>query len=401
VVSREEKLKKVLVNIARFVLATVLILSGFVKAVDPLGTQYKIADYLTAMHLGHVLPDFMTLGASVLLSALEFVLGICLMFAIRRRLVSRLVLVVMLVMTPLTLWLAVANPVSDCGCFGDAVVLTNWQTFWKNVVLLAMAALVARWPLDMMRFVSRSNQWIVINYTVIFILAVSGWSLYDLPYFDFRPYHVGTNLREGWQKMMDGEDSPYVDFFVERIAEGDDITEPMLLNEGYTLLMVAPHLEQADDSQLDRINQLYDYAVEYGYPFYCLTASGEAGINEWRETTGAEYPYCQTDETTLKTIIRSNPGVVLLKDGKIVRKWSHNRLPDETELSGRLEHTALGQMPADSIPGKVLVIILWYVLPLVVLVVADRLWMWTRWVKKKKKVSNNDINQQLKKVTQQ
>ena len=93
-------MKKVLVNIARFVLATVLILSGFVKAVDPLGTQYKIADYLTAMQLGHVLPDFMTLGASVLLSAVEFVLGICLMFAIRRRLVSRLVLIVMLVMTP-------------------------------------------------------------------------------------------------------------------------------------------------------------------------------------------------------------------------------------------------------------------------------------------------------------
>ena len=275
-------MRSVVVNIARFVLAIVLILSGFVKAVDPLGTQYKIADYLTAMQLGHALPDFMTLGASVLLSALEFILGICLMFAIRRRLVSRLVLMVMLVMTPLTLWLAVANPVSDCGCFGDAVVLTNWQTFWKNVVLLAMAALVARWPLEMMRFVSKNNQWIVINYTVIFILAVSGWSLYDLPYFDFRPYHVGTNLREGWQKMMDGEDSPYVDFFVERIDEGDDITEPMLLNEGYTFMMVAPHLEQADDSQLDRINQLYDYAAEYGYPFYCLTASGAEGISQWR-----------------------------------------------------------------------------------------------------------------------
>ena len=391
-------MRSITVNIARFVLAIVLILSGFVKAVDPLGTQYKIADYLTAMHLGQALPDLMTLGASVLLSAMEFVLGICLMFAIRRRLVSRLVLLVMLVMTPLTLWLAVANPVSDCGCFGDAVVLTNWQTFWKNVVLLAMAVIVTRWPLDMVRFVSKSNQWIVINYTVIFILAVSGWSLYDLPYFDFRPYHVGTNLREGWQKMMAGEESPYVDFFVELIDEGDDITEPMLRYKGYTLLMVAPHLEQADDSQLDRINQLYDYALENGYPFYCLTASGAKGINEWREMTGAEYPYCQTDETTLKTIIRSNPGVVLLKDGEIIRKWSHNRLPDETALDERLETSALGQKPADSIPGKVLVIILWYVLPLVVLVIADRLWTWTRWIKKKK-VSDKDINQQLKSNT--
>ena len=391
-------MRKTLVNIARFVLATVLILSGFVKAVDPLGTQYKIADYLTAMGLGNTLPDFVTLGASVLLSAIEFVLGICLLFAIRRRLVSRLVLLVMLVMTPLTLWLAVADPVSDCGCFGDALVLTNWQTFWKNVVLLACAILVAWRPLDMMRFVSKSNQWIVINYTALFILAVSGWSLYDLPYFDFRPYHVGTNLREGWQQMMDGQDSPYVDFFVERIDEGDDITEPMLLYKGYTFLMVAPHLEQADDSQLDRINQLYEYADEYGYPFYCLTASGEAGIETWRETTGAEYPYCQTDETTLKTMIRSNPGVLLLKDGVIIRKWSHNRLPDEQALKGRLEHTGLGQKPADSVPGKILVILLWYVLPLVLLVIADRLWTWTRWIKKKK-VSNKDINQQFKSNT--
>ena len=391
-------MRKTIVNIARFVLATVLILSGFVKAVDPLGTQYKIADYLTALGQGNLLPDFVTLGASVLLSAIEFVLGICLMFAIRRRLVSRLVLLVMLVMTPLTLWLAVADPVSDCGCFGDALVLTNWQTFGKNVVLLACAILVAWRPLEMMRFVSKSNQWIVINYTAVFILAVSGWSLYDLPYFDFRPYHVGTNLREGWQKMMDGQDSPYVDFFVERIDEGDDITEPMLLYKGYTFLMVAPHLEQADDSQLDRINQLYEYADEYGYPFYCLTASGKSGIETWREMTGAEYPYCQTDETTLKTIIRSNPGVLLLKDGVIIRKWSHNRLPDEQALKGRLEHMELGQKPADSVPGKILVILLWYVLPLVLLVIADRLWTWTRWIKKKE-VSNKDINQQFKSNT--
>jgi len=390
--------RKTIVNIARFVLATVLILSGFVKAVDPLGTQYKIADYLTALGQGNLLPDFVTLGASVLLSAIEFVLGICLMFAIRRRLVSRLVLLVMLVMTPLTLWLAVADPVSDCGCFGDALVLTNWQTFGKNVVLLACAVLVAWRPLEMMRFVSKSNQWIVINYTAVFILAVSGWSLYDLPYFDFRPYHVGTNLREGWQQMMDGQDSPYVDFFVERIDEGDDITEPMLLYKGYTFLMVAPHLEQADDSQLDRINQLYEYADEYGYPFYCLTASGKSGIETWREMTGAEYPYCQTDETTLKTIIRSNPGVLLLKDGVIIRKWSHNRLPDELALKGRLEHMELGQKPADSVPGKILVILLWYVLPLVLLVIADRLWTWTRWIKKKE-VSNKDINQQFKSNT--
>ena len=369
-------------------LAVVLILSGFVKAVDPLGTQYKIADYAEAMHLHDYAPDWLTLGSAVVLSALEFGFGICLLFAIRRRLVSRLVLLMMLIMTPLTLWLAVANPVSDCGCFGDALVLTNWQTFAKNVILLALAVLVCRWPLDMMRFISRSNQWIVINYSAVFILLVSGWSLYDLPYFDFRPYHVGADLQKGWQQMMDGEESPYGDFFVERVTatiaadsattdkapEREDITESMLAYQGYTFLLISPHLEQADDSQLDRINEVHEYAQDYDYPFYCLTASGEQGIRQWRERTGAEYAFCQTDETVLRTVIRSNPGLLLLKDGKIIRKWSHNRLPDEEMLAKPLQFLEIGKMPVDSVPRKVLTILLWYVLPLLLLTIADRLW---------------------------
>lgn len=378
-------MRKTVVNIARLVLAVTLILSGFVKAVDPLGTQYKIADYLTAMQLGSYAPDFLTLGASVVLSAIEFGTGICLLFAIRRRLVTTLALVMMAVMTPLTLWLAIANPVSDCGCFGDALVLTNWQTLWKNVALLLMAVVVRCWPMDMPRFISRTNQWIVINYSAVFILAVSGWSLYDLPYFDFRPYHVGTDLSKGWQQMMEGEESPYADFFIER--EGEDLTDSLLNQKGYLLLLVSPHLEQADDSQLDLINQVYEYADDYEYPFYALTASGDQGIQQWRDRTGAEYPFCQTDETVLKTIIRSNPGLLLLKDGVIIRKWSHNRLPDEYALTDRLEQLEIGQMPQDSIPQKVSLIFVWYILPLVLLTIADRLWAWSRWVDRKRQTN--------------
>ena len=387
-------MKKVSVNIARILLAVVFILSGFVKAVDPLGTQYKIADYLEAMQLSVFAPDFLTLGASILLSAIEFGMGICLLFAIRRRLASRLVLLFMTVMTPLTLWTALADPVSDCGCFGDAVVLTNWQTFAKNVALLSMALIVWRWPLEMVRFVSRSNQWIVVNYSALFILAVSGRALYDLPYFDFRPYHVGTDLRQGWNRMMNGEESPYTDFFIEQVSDDLDITEQLLNHRGYAFLLVSPYLEQADDSQLDLINQLYEYALDYDYPFYCLTSSGEGGISRWRDMTGAEYPFCHTDGTTLKTVIRSNPGLLLLKDGVIIRKWSHNGLPDEYALTDRLEKLEIGRMPQDSVPQKVLFIVLWYVLPLFVLTVADRLWAWSRWVKKKEK--SNIVYQLLK-----
>lgn len=383
-------LKKVVVNIARVILAVTLIFSGFVKAVDPLGTQYKITDYLTALELGKYVPDFVTLGTSILLSGFEFVLGVCLLFAIQRRLTSLLTLLTMAVMTVITLWLAVANPVSDCGCFGDAIVLTNWQTFGKNIVLLLLSVIVWRGALHMVRFISQASQWIVINYTMVFILVVSGWSLYDLPYFDFRPYHVGTNLRQGWQRTMDGADLPYADLFMERMDDGEDITEELLNNPGYVLLLVSPHLETADDSQLDLLNQMYEYAEDNGYPFYCLTASGEQAISNWRETTGAEYPFCQTDDIVLKTVIRSNPGLLLLKDGVIIRKWSHNRMPDEYALSDRLENLKIGKMPIDSIPQKILVIVLWYVLPLLVLTIADRLWSWTHWMRRRHKTKAKD-----------
>ena len=421
-------MKKVFVNICRIGLAVVFILSGFVKAVDPLGTQYKIADYLEAMHLAQYVPDLATLAASVLQSALEFCLGIFLLFAIRRRLTSRLILLIMLVMTPLTLWLAVSNPISDCGCFGDALVLTNWQTFWKNVVLLLAAATVARWPKEMFRFVSENNQWIVINYSAVFIVIVSAWSLYDLPMFDFRPYHIGANIKQGMEipagaekpefettfiLEKDGEQKeftiddypdstwtfvdsktvqtkqgyvpPIHDFSI-AMTDGEDITEQVLNDEGYTFLLVSPHLENADDSRLDLINELFEYAQEHGYPFYCLTASTQQNMDRWRDITGAEYPFCQTDETTLKTIIRSNPGLLLLKGGVVIRKWSHNRLPAIPEQISHkpLEELPIGKMPTDNVAGKILQIFLWFVLPLAMLSIADRLWMWTKWVRRKR-----------------
>jgi len=382
------RLKKIIVNIARLVLAVTFIFSGFVKAVDPSGTQYKITDYLEAMHVGGMLPDGVTLVVSVVLAAVEFCLGIFLLFAIRRRLTSRLILLMMAVMTPLTLWLALANPISDCGCFGDALVLTNWQTFFKNVVLLVCAVVVVIWPKDMFRFVSESNQWIVVNYTALFILGVSAWCLYYLPLFDFRPYHIGTNLRQQWTRTMEGEDLPYADFFVELTDStgSEDITEQLLADTGYVFLLVSPYIEQADDARLDLLNELYEYARDHGYAFYCLTSSMESNIQRWREMTGAEYPFCMTDGITLKTVIRSNPGVVLLKDGVIIRKWSHNDLPafDETQASLPLEQLPFGQMPDVTVSEKILWLLMWFVLPLALLSLADRLWMWTKWLRGKK-----------------
>lgn len=423
------------VNIGRLLMAATFIFSGYVKAIDPLGTQYKLTDYLQAMGIGSLLPEWTLLVGAVLLAALEFSLGIFLLFAIRRHLVSKIVLALMSIMTLLTLWIVIANPVKDCGCFGDAVVLSNGQTFIKNIILLAIALMLLKWPTSMVRFVSKKTQWIVINYTVIFALALSAWSLWDLPLFDFRPYHVGANIAQG-MKIPQGAPQPqfettfilekngqqkeftldnypdstwtfvdsktvqtaegYVptihDFSIQDNKTGEDITQEVLNDTGYTFLLISPTLAYADDSNFGRIDQIYEFAQDYGYRFICLTASSDKDIAKWQDITGAEYPFYTTDATTLKTMIRSNPGLMLLHHGTIIQKWSHNKLPQPEELNQPLEKSALGKVPSDSIPRKILLMLMWFVLPLTLLAIADRLWAWTTWVKKKKENANKIIS---------
>ena len=424
------------VNVCRFIVALTFIFSGFVKAIDPLGTQYKINDYLQALGCEGIIPPIVTLGISVLLSAVEFYTGMMLLFAINRRVMSRVAVGFMVIMTFVTFWLWVANPITDCGCFGDAVHLTNGQTLLKNVVLLACAVVIAWRPLSMVRFISKSNQWIVKNYTAIFIILSSIWCLYDLPIFDFRPYHVGANIPEGMRIPDDAEqpefettfimekdgkretftlenypdstwtfvDSksvqtkegyvpPIHDFSIISMESGEDITEEVLSNNDYTFLLISPHLEDASDTNFGEIDKLYEYAQANGYPFYGLTASNEKAVARWRELTGAEYPFCTMDEITLKTMIRSNPGLMLIKDGTVIRKWSHNSLPViEAALATQpLEKLDIGHMPKDSAPKKILSILLWFALPLFLLTLADRLWAWTKWIKRKSKRNQKEI----------
>lgn len=431
-----QRLLKMTVNLCRIIVALTFIFSGFVKAIDPIGLQYKLQDYLGAIGIPGFLPDWMLLIMAVLLAAVEFCMGIFLLFAIQRRLISKLIVVFMSIMTLITVWLAVANPVKDCGCFGDALHLTNTETLVKNIILLGCSIVIMRRPLAMFRFISESNQWIVINYTIVFIFVCSGLSLYYLPLFDFRPYRIGTNIPRGMEIPKDAEqplfettfimekggqrkeftlndypdstwkfiDSktvqvkegyipPIHDFSIADRKTGKDLTDSVLRHKGYTFLLIAPYLERADDSNFGDIDQLYEYAQTYNIPFYCLTASTAKAIQRWKDITGAEYPFCITDETTLKTIVRSNPGLLLLKDGTIINKWSHNQLPNGAKLSLPITQSALGKMPQDSVPGKILEIILWFILPLTLLTLADRLWAWSKWVRLKEKKDKQRLYQ--------
>lgn len=419
------------VNLCRLPLSLALIFSGFVKAIDPLGTQYKIGDYLEALHLEQYAPSWATLTTSVLLSAVEFCLGVFLLFAIRRRKASRVIVAFMAIMTAITVWLWGWEPIKDCGCFGDAIHLTNGETLLKNLLLLAMAAVVAWKPFCMVRFISKTNQWIVINYTLLFILVSSALSLWYLPPFDFRPYHIGADIRKGMEtpagakqpkfettfilekggvrkeftldnypdstwtfidsktvEVEKGYEPPIHDFSITDPATDDDLTEQVLADKGYTFVLVAPYLELADATNFGEIDRIYEYAQDHHYGFIALTASEDKAVAHWRDITGAEYPFYITDGTTLKTVIRSNPGLLLLRHGVVINKWSHNGLPTAEELAKPLEKSALGKTPPDEVSQRVTLIVLCFVLPLFVLTLADRTWQWTKWVRRRRKQNN-------------
>ena len=408
--------QKVTVNLCRFVLGATFIFSGFVKAVDPLGFFYKIQDYLEAFGIGEWLHPILILLSGIGLSSIEFCVGIFLFFGIRRGMSSFTALLMMAFMTPLTFYLALFNPVPDCGCFGDAWVLTNWQTFGKNVVLLAAAMVVFRWRKQVVRFVTSKLEWMVSMYSFLFIFVLSFYCLAYLPIFDFRPYKIGVNIpqameipegakpsvfearfvleKDGKQKEFTTENYPYEDstwvfvevrsvlveqgyeppvkdFYIADLNTDESLTDRILSDSNYVFLLVMHRVEEADDGNIDLINEIYDYSVEHGYAFYALTSSQRDAIELWSDRTGGEYPFGIMDDITLKTIIRSNPGLLLLKGGTILNKWSDNRLPDEYVLTDSLDKLPLGRQKPVSDGRTMGYVLLWFILPLLAVIALD------------------------------
>jgi len=408
-----DKAKKILVEVFRVLLGLLFIFSGFVKAVDPLGSAYKFHDYFTAFGMPFMEP--LTLPASFILSAIEFSLGVFILLGAYRKATSFLILAFMLVMTPLTLYLALANPVSDCGCFGDALVITNWETFYKNIVLLAAAIIVFIWSRYITPVFTPKSTWLGALYTCLFIFGVSFYCYLNLPILDFRPYKIGANIpqlmeipegaphdvykktytyeKDGVKKEFTIDNYPandstwvFVDAKAKLIQKGYvppvhdftittlndvDITDIVLADSSYTFLLISPKLGKADDTNVDEINNIFDYSQLFGYQFYCLTASSSKAITDWIEDTCAEYPVCITDETTLKTIIRSNPGLLLLKSGTIINKWHHRNIPHGEKLTKPISESELGQIPPNRDKQKIIACVLWLIIPLGLIYLSD------------------------------
>lgn len=403
------------IAICRTVLSSTFIFSGFVKANDLLGSQYKIQEYVALLGEG-IFPS-LSFASGLLQGIVEFCLGVYLLFGIRRKVSSFLVFLIMLFMTPLTLWLAIDNPIADCGCFGDALHLSNWETFGKNLFLLIAAYSLAKWHRRITPFITSRFDWMVSLYTFLYITLFALYAYRQLPPIDFRPFHIGVNIakameippgvkptqyetrflleKEGVEKEFTLENYPdsswrFVDsktvvaekgyeptihdFTIITQQDGFDITDEVLQDSSYTFLLVMHQVELADDSRIDLLNEIYDYSLDYGYNFYALTASGDEDIFTWKERTGAEYPFCTMDDITLKTMIRSNPGLLLLKNGVIINKWSVNNLPDEYQLTDRLERLPLGEINQRSLMHKLGLLFAWFIIPLLLVAFIDLVW---------------------------
>ena len=363
-----DKPMKVLVNFCRILLGLTFMFSGIVKAVDPMGTQIKLTDYLYAFGIGDAILGSTLLILASILAGFEILIGSYLTVGAFRRGSSLLALLMMVFFTPFTLYLAIKNPVQDCGCFGDAVVLTNWQTFYKNLFLLALALLVFIKQKLVVPFIVERRQWwvtvIIVAVSVRFMVS----NIINLPALDFRPYKVGTDLREA----IANRDMTFADFSVMN-DDFDDVTMDILQDSSYTFLLISSHLEDASESDLDLIDDVFDYCAIWGYNIVGLTASGTETIRQWTENAGADMRFLFCDEIPLQTIVRSNPGLVLLKNGVIINKWSHANIPSDEELAGPLDEISVGSIPEPDPMDTPWAVALMFVLPLLLLVLIDRL----------------------------
>lgn len=371
---QKSKIKNHILLIARIIFGLVFLFSGFVKAVDPLGTAYKISDYLEAFSLTPL--DFLAFPSALILIATEFTIGFNILFNVHLKATTLIASIFMLIMTPVTLYLALANPISDCGCFGDAIVMTNWQTFYKNVVLCIILIIIAILKDNTRPWLSNWGAWIVTLLPILISFGISIYCYNLLPILDFRPYKKGNNIIEG---MSIPEDAPLdkyeTTFFYEKdgvekaftldnypaedstwtfvrqesklieqgyvppihdfsiVTEDGDITDIILEDAGYTLLIISHKVEKASTKNIKCIKSTIANAKKAGANVIWLTSSYTDEIDNFKTKYGINDTFGATDDITLKTIVRSNPGLVLIKDANIIEKWHHNSLPTIDELN--------------------------------------------------------------------
>jgi len=357
---------KVTTHIIRFVVAIVFIFSGFVKLIDPIGSAYKFEEYFGAdvLNLEFLIPY--ALPFSIFLILAEIMLGVMLLVGFKSKFTVRSLLLLILVFLFLTWYSAYYDKVTDCGCFGDAVTLSTWDTFYKNVILVGLILfLVFNTKYIKPLFSKNGAKWISFASFFAF-LFITYYVLVHLPIIDFRAYAVGKNITEGmqipegakqavyqdtWVYKVNGEDkefsteekpwdiegSTYVDrktvliekgyeppihdFTMEK--DGEDLTS-VLLQKERLLLVVLYNITKVDKQALAKVKSVTTKAMQEGYDVYAFSASPIEDYKKIKTAFDLDFDLLFCDETTLKTIVRANPGFVIVNKGTIIGKWNAN-----------------------------------------------------------------------------
>ncbi len=371
-------------RVAAIIIAVLFIFSGFVKGIDPLGTTYKLEDYFEAF--GMPFFNTMALPLSIVLSASEMLIGLMLLFRVKNRIAAWGALIFMVGFTILTFFLALYNPVTDCGCFGDAIKLSNWGTFYKNLVFLPLTILLFWGSKSRQELFDKClHSWIAASLLAALAVGISIHSLAYKPIFDFRPFKVGTNLKEamaipsgapvdeykttliykkdGVEKEFDESNYPWQDstwVFVDSKSvlvkkgytppianfsltnmQNNEVTDIVTQSNGYTFLLVLPKIENANMSRINYIRYLASFAQINNYQIIVASASSWDQLNNLGEVIELPVILAQADETMLKTIVRSNPGLLLFYKGTIIGKWAWREMPQFREMPKTQENNDL------------------------------------------------------------
>lgn len=366
----ETNKENIFVRIIRIALGLVFIFSSFVKGVDPMGTAYRIEDYLIAYGIDWLYN--LSFGLGVFLIAVEFLLGVALVFKLRYKLATLGVLLIMVFFTIVTYFDARYNLVPDCGCFGDAIKLSNWGTFYKNIVLIVMAIIVF---FTRRMTVPRLPSWFQ---SVVLVILVGGfiwfmfYNYYHLPIVDFRDWKVGNDMKSSgeenaktyviyknvetgeikeylapdypwndsvWRTQWEFVDQRFDDSGVIRMhtlfledEAGSNYTEYVIENPDYQLLLTTYDLEEANGGGMIEASELFNSLNRNDISFALLSSSGIDIIQNFEEVYQINYEVYFADDIELKAMIRSNPGLMLLHNGVVLEKWHFNDFPEIKEL---------------------------------------------------------------------
>ena len=356
---------------SRILVGLVLIFSGFVKGVDPLGTAYKITDYFEAYHMIWASP--LSLYLSILLCTFEFVLAVLLVINVKMKQVAWLVLLLMSFFTAVTFYDALYSPVPDCGCFGDAIVLTNWETFYKNLVLMVFVLIVFLGRNKIKAYFTTIKEFSIIGIVSLLFIWFSVYNYRNLPLINFRPWKVGNKMMSdnpqpskfylvyknkqsgetkeylsnelpwqdtvwvaNWEYVSTREDNPnksLLGAFAISDSVGTDMTEHFVRNPEFQFFIASYNIKEANKEAFEKLNPFIEKANSKGISIIILTGSSSEEIAEFKKLfPKMNYEIFTSDDIALKAMIRSNPGLVLLKKAVVLGQWHWRNIPDFDEV---------------------------------------------------------------------